>query len=89
MALKYEALAAFLLAQPPETTAVSLTFADVEAIVGVALPRSARMRSWWTTEGRYGTQVRTWREVGWRASVQPRAAPPSVTFRRRLFDHIT
>ncbi len=78
---KYEPLRAYLAAQPgPELT---LTFLEVEAIIGARLPRSARARAWWM-ESAAGPQTRAWRAAGWAvAQVAPRPAPGLVTFARR------
>jgi hypothetical protein len=42
---KYEPVRRYLLTLPSER--VTLTFADLEALVGSALPASARSRWWW------------------------------------------
>jgi hypothetical protein len=44
---KYAPLAAYLAAQPLETVSVTLTLAEIEAILGAALPRGAVTRQWW------------------------------------------
>jgi hypothetical protein len=82
MTSKYDALAAHLDARG--TPVVTLTFAEVEAIVG-PLPNAAwRSRPWWGV-GR-GTvysyaHVFHWRQAGWVAARADLAAG-TVTFRR-------
>src|SRR6266545_3010887 len=44
---KYVLLAAHLAAQPPATVSVTLTLAEIEAILGEPLPRGAVTRQWW------------------------------------------
>ena len=80
MPSKYAALARYLAAQPGDR--VALTLVEIEAIMGVPLPRSASGRRWWAN-GRSGAQGRAWLDVGWSvASVTARAAVPVVTFVR-------
>jgi hypothetical protein len=49
---------------------VELSFADVEAIIGCQLPRSATRRQWWANEAnQLSTHVQclAWREAGYQA----------------------
>ena len=78
----YQPLAAYLAALPSETTRVTLTFAEIEAILGEPLPAGASIVSWWTNAPGRGS-VRPWRQVGWRAvQLRLRQTPPAVTFVR-------
>jgi hypothetical protein len=75
MAGRYRRLAAHLAALPPETTTVTLTFAELGAILGRPLPASAWGRSWWAT--------RAWPLVGWRLSaVSVSGGREAATFAR-------
>ncbi len=81
--LKYEPLRRYLLAQSGET--VTLTLAEIEAIIGTPLPASARRRPWWTNlRDHQPMHMLAWWSAGWRAStVGLWSIPPSVTFVRR------
>ena len=48
-------------------TDVTLTFAEIEAIIGAPLPQSAGSRSWWSNRAAQ-SHTRTWLAVGWRVS---------------------
>ncbi len=81
--LKYEPLRRYLAAQVGET--VTLTFAEIEGLIGASLPASAEQRSWWVnrTDGGF-PQMRAWQSAGWRVStVRLRSVARSVTFVRR------
>ena len=43
----YRPLADYLAAQPAATTTVTLTLAEIEALLGKRLPLSARSHGWW------------------------------------------
>jgi hypothetical protein len=92
-ARKYVPLTAFLRDQPPEVERVTLTFAEVEDLIGEPLPRTAytQRRSWWTN-GRTAYRARIWLSVGWRVAALPWAPDgPShwgVTFVRAPSDTI-
>ena len=77
---KYDPLADYLAALTVDE--VTLTFAEIEAIIGAPLPPSARLRTWWAnTAG--SAQARAWRSAGWRmARRQLHSATPAVTFVR-------
>ena len=76
---KYQPLADYLAALPPETEAVSLSFAAVERIVRKPLPSSAWLSDWWS----YPRQAAVWRSVGWRRrSVGRVEGRPTITFER-------
>ncbi len=80
---KYEPLRRYLAAQVGET--VTLTFAEIEGLIGASLPASAEQRSWWVNRTDGGLpQMRAWQRAGWRVStVGLRSVPRSVTFVRR------
>jgi hypothetical protein len=84
---KYAPLTAFLRAQPTQVDRITLTLAEIEALIGGPLPRTAytKRQSWWSN-GRSLTQMRAWREAGWRVAALPWRpdGPPywGVTFAR-------
>ncbi len=45
MPAKYDPLVRYLMTQPGDR--VTLTFAEIEAVIGAPLPASARLRRWW------------------------------------------
>jgi hypothetical protein len=66
---KYEPLRAYLAARP-DTDVVHLTFTEIESILGVGLPMSARRyRPWWANE-QAGTHIhaRAWLEAGYKST---------------------
>ena len=76
--LKYRALQTFL-ASTPESE-VTLTFPQVEEIIGAPLPRTATQRQWWANRWEQ-SQARAWLGAGWQTRmVQVRDR--RVTFRR-------
>ncbi len=79
---KYQPLADFLAAQPPETETVTLTLRAIEALVGQALPLSAHRREW-SGNNPARHPARTWLGVGWRVThAQVRQPPSAITFAR-------
>jgi hypothetical protein len=83
---KYEPLARFLAAVPADVAAITLTFAEIEAILGARLPSSAFGTSWWvnTTNWRARSQARAWLNAGWRVGGRERRnAQRTVTFVRQ------
>jgi len=83
---KYDPLAAYLAGLAADE--VTLTFAEIERIVGAPLPASARLSSFWSTT----TQplvARPWTRAGWRvARAQLRSDSLTVTFVRQLTDPV-
>ena len=75
---KYQPLADYLAAQRADT--VTLTFAEVEAILSVPLPVSAYSPTWWTNSPSMD-HARRWIAVGWRRD-QVHIAAEWVSFRR-------
>jgi hypothetical protein len=77
---RYAALAEWLAAQP--AARVTLSFTEVEAIVGVRLPPAARReRPWWTSQSQRHQYVQTWRAAGWEVHTFDRWGR-TVTFTR-------
>ena len=62
---KYQPLADHLVAQPVTVASLTLTPAEVEALLGGPLPASAYGPSWWSPSDR--PHARQWRRAGWRA----------------------
>ncbi len=79
----YQRLADYLAAQPPETVELTLTIAEVEAMVGAPLPVSAWSGRWWSNKPYGRWEVRPWVTAGWRvAHLSMRTVTPTVTFAR-------
>jgi hypothetical protein len=77
---KYEPLATFLRAQ--RTKEVSMTFADIERIVGAKLPPTAqRHRAWWSNNPSNSVMTKAWLDAGFR-SEQVDLAARRLVFRR-------
>ena len=76
---KYEPLMDYL--RTHRGDACSLSFLDIERIIGCSLPASARAhRSWWGND-RTHTQARAWMQAGFGAEPSSRRIEP-VVFRR-------
>ena len=79
MPSRYQPLADYLAGLPPETGRITLTFPEMEAILGGELPAGAAVRSWWEQL----TRGPAWRAAGWRlVGVRLRAGHEWVTFAR-------
>ena len=77
---KYEPLAAFLRGQ--RANEVSLTFADIERIVGAKLPPKAQHhRAWWSNNPNNNVMTKVWLAAGFR-SEQVDLEGRRLTFRR-------
>lgn len=62
--MKYRPLQEYLQALPASKASVSLTFAEIERIIGAKLPRSAsEYAEWWANQD-YGSQAASWRGAG-------------------------
>jgi len=80
---KYEPLRAHLAGQPADVAAMTLTIAELGAVLGFALPAGARDTRWWANNATARPQVRAWREAGWRARLHVRMGRVrAVTFVR-------
>ena len=82
---KYQPLAAYLAALPPETERLTLTLPEIEALLGAALPRTAWQSTFWANgRGSHGTsRARAWQGAGWRSAGLRRGLRPwAVTFVR-------
>jgi hypothetical protein len=81
---KYDPLHRFLNNAKPGTQELTLTFAQIESILGSKLPASAhRHRPWWANE--YSptahTQAKSWLSAGWEVDTVDQARE-WVRFRR-------
>jgi hypothetical protein len=78
----YHRLADDLAALPAATPRVTLTFGELQTLLGRPLPASAWGRSWWMT--RAGTTAAgSWPVTGWRvAAVSGSGGREAVTFAR-------
>ena len=80
MASVYQPLGAYLARQPGPTH--TLTFGQVEAILGRALPPSAaRVRDWWTNDPGHSQADYGWLAAGWQVAGVDRGRK-AVTFRK-------
>jgi hypothetical protein len=78
---KYQRLTDYLAALP--AAAVTLTFPEIDAIVGFALPPTACDRRFWTNSPRGAFDLRPWMRAGWRVvRTDLYSAVPAVTFAR-------
>lgn len=79
---KYEALGDFLKRQPGER--VSVSFAEIERIIGAKLPPSARKhRAWWSNNPTNSVMTTVWLAAGFE-SEQVDVAGRRLVFRRAL-----
>jgi hypothetical protein len=75
-------LADDLAALPAATPRVTLTFGELQMLLGRPLPASAWGRRWWATRG-WATVTRTWPVTGWRVgAVSVSGGREAVTFVR-------
>ncbi len=75
-------LLALLAEQPPDTTTLTLSLAEVTALVGTSLPPSAKARGYWHARGPKAMGQRL-RAVGWWvAQVECRGTATMITFMR-------
>jgi CBS domain-containing protein len=66
---RYAPLAIWLQKVPINEESISLSFKEIEQIIGDELPASARKhRAWWSNYLEYSPQARQWWDAGWRVS---------------------
>jgi len=81
---KYDPLRCFLENAPPNMDTVTLSFRQIEQLLGAELPYTARhQRAWWANEARSGThpQAGSWLAAGWQVDAVD-APGEWVRFRR-------
>jgi predicted nucleotide-binding protein len=79
---KYDGLRDHLAAQPSEVEELSLTFGEVESIVGL-LPSSARVhRAWWSNDSK--VEAEAWRAAGWHVKAIDQSAERVVFARGQV-----
>lgn len=61
---KYEPLTAFL--DSKRTEEVPMSFAEIEAVLGTALPASKRRREWWSNNPSNNVLTRAWLAAGYK-----------------------
>lgn len=76
--MRYIRLAAFLAAQDRDVDRIVMSVAEIEEIVGAALPAGARFPSWWRND-EHRVHSRAWLSAGWRVEMR---GPGQVEFIR-------
>ena len=76
---KYSPLETFLTGSVAD--AVSMTFAEIEGVLGAPLPPSKRSPAWWSNNPANNVMTRAWRAAGFRAE-QVDVGGERVVFRR-------
>jgi hypothetical protein len=81
---KYQPLADYLAALDGDR--ITLTLAEIERIIGAALPRSAWTHTWWVNTVS-SVQAQVWLGAGWEVSARSlRTSPAAITFACRSSD---
>jgi hypothetical protein len=83
MISKYTPLSEHLNVLSHETKAITLTFSEIEGIIGFPLPSSARSRVEWWANSSVLAAARAWPKVGWKTS-HPDVLKEQVTFFRSI-----
>jgi len=87
MAAKYEPLEIYLLATPPAVQEVTLSFAQIEQILGAPLPESSvAHRPWWGNQrdSKIRPQAHAWLSAGFLVdTVNQGRSNGSVRFKRK------
>jgi hypothetical protein len=60
---KYDALADHLSSVPNDLRSITLSFADINRIVGGLPPSAYELRQWWANDSK--VEARAWRSAGW------------------------
>jgi len=76
---KYDRLKAFLRQQGRES--VPMTFAEIEQVVGVKLPKSQNYQAWWSNSTSNNVMTQVWLDAGYRTE-QVDVANGRLVFRR-------
>lgn len=83
---KYDPLGKHLSRQP--TDSCTLTFPEVEKIIGGRLPASAREHQGWWGNDRTHVQARSWLQVGWKVTRHHLLPRGHVHFTRIVHDNL-
>lgn len=87
MASKYETLEIYLREQAANTRQISMSFNEIEAVIGSPLPRSAfTYREWWSNQKDVSNrpQAKAWLAAGYEVdSVRQSSTSGSVVFRSK------
>lgn len=78
MASKYEALEIYLHDQAAIRAQVTMSFKEIEAVIGAPLPRSAfTYREWWSNQKEYSSrpQAKAWLAAGYEVDSVVRDRP--------------
>ena len=79
---KYQPLADYLAALPPELTRITLPLRQIEVVLGEPLPRQASTAVWWSNTPRL-QHARAWMGAGWYVTARSlRSTPATITFER-------
>ncbi len=89
---RYTRLALWLQKEPLDEESVSLTFRQIEDIIGDELPKSAHQhRSWWANDSVSHIQSQQWLEAGWRVSgvniVEERVTFTRIKDREKVYNN--
>ena len=84
---KYEPLGKYLSSQTADSC--TLTFSDVEAIVGGCLPASARAHQGWWGNDKTHVQARSWMRAGWKVTQHHLLRRGHVHFTRIVHDTLS
>ena len=78
---KYDPLKVFLERQPGGD--VSMTFAEIEGLLGTPLPKSKQYPAWWSNNPSNNTMTKAWLDAGF-ATEQVDTASGRLVFRRTV-----
>jgi len=81
---KYDSLGAFLRQQNKEQ--VSMTFTEIERVIGRPLPKSQRYQAWWSNSTTNNVMTQVWLDAGYRTE-QVDTVQRRLVFRRAAPRH--
>ena len=84
---KYDTLGRYLSGQPGDSC--TLTFLEVEEIVGGPLPASARAHQGWWGNDKTHVQAHSWMHVGWKVTQHSLLRRGHVRFTRIVHDNLS
>lgn len=65
---KYDALRDHLAAVPATTRVITMSFSEVDRVVGGLPPSARRLRQWWANDSKI--EARAWRAAGWHVDAE-------------------